>query len=164
MRTHHERSVMMRSIDPRVVGAQAGGDRIAVTGATHGMHCGGAGHKWHVRTILALLVVILGLTAGPGAATGSFAEPYDYGGSERAYSLLGPSGLLLHPSPSQSLAGPLHGPPVPGTKDRRTASLAATRVKDRAVRVALVRTGVLERAALRVLRRTTLLFPFHFFW
>ena len=164
MRTHHERSVMMRSIDPRAVAGQAGRNGITVTGALRGTHGGGAGRKWHVRTILALLVVILGLAAGPGAATGSFAELREACGSERAYSLLGPSGLLLHPSPSQSLAGPLHGPPVPGTKDRRTASLAATRVKDRAVCVALVRTGVLERAALRVLRRTTLLFPFHFFW
>lgn len=79
----------------------------------------------------------------------------------------GPAAELLAPDLPAAAANevePISGPPLPGAKDRLDESAAAVSCEARAVRTCSNHLLAEGRHAPQALRRSALLFPFHFFW
>lgn len=125
----------------------------------------GTARTWPARLGLALFAALLGLASWPGTGNSTTSAFPQGERSAHTYSVFGPAGLLLHHSPSsESLSSPVGSAPAPSAKDRASESDAIVRAADRTVRSASVHIAHMAGSTLVALRRSALLFPFHFFW
>ncbi|MBK9177039.1 MAG: hypothetical protein IPM46_12060 [Flavobacteriales bacterium] len=112
-----------------------------------------------------LLAAVLFVGAAPIKHTGTRSAWQDAAYGMHSGTAFGPAGLLLHHSPpSESLTSPIGSAPAPNAKDRASGFSAIIHAADRSVRSASARIERTAGSTLVALRRSALLFPFHFFW
>jgi hypothetical protein len=118
----------------------------------------------HVRLAVVLLAACF-LAAAPFGklATASGFLAADHG--QRGGPSFASGSVLLQSAAATESVVPGHcGPQVAGAKESSTIHLSAMRADERRVLVAAAQRMFDGRCTLLALRRSALLFPFHFFW